>query len=316
MGEISRFAKHSRRHRLIATFPEETRGLNLYCDEIKQLHQEIRQLNQQVNWQNIEWSDWLSLPKYWNLFSKRNWTLQDLYDRTELSPKLQALLAGQSGDYGLPPNQIALITHTCLVWDYSEGAYYPQHHFKHLVDTIVSVITESVGVIEFSTPVQHIEVQNRQVQSVTAGGETYQAENAYISDLDPKLTVKLMHNSTALSKSEHRRLTDYEYSASAFNIYLGLDSSFNPDDYGVGNWNIWYYPNGSVNQAYQQQLQGNLEYPWIFLSCPTLKSGESGMAPDGNHVLEITTTCPYEPFEKLHRTDTTAYKAQKAHRPR
>ncbi len=88
------------RDRLIATFPEETRGINLYCDEIKQLHQEIRQLNQQVDWQNIDWSDWLSLPKYWNLFSKRNWTLQDLYDRTGLSPKLQALLAGQSGDYG------------------------------------------------------------------------------------------------------------------------------------------------------------------------------------------------------------------------
>ena len=188
-----------------------------------------------MNWYNLDWSDWLSLPKYWNLFTKRNWTLQDLYDRTGLSPKLQALLAGQSGDYGLPPDQIALITHTCLVWDYSEGAYYPQHHFKHLVDTIVSVITEGGGVVEFSTPVQHIEVQsdatprypkvyplgrrktqdkgdsvrrmyahqeNHQVQSVTAGGETYQADNAYISDLDPKLTVKLMHDSLALSKNE------------------------------------------------------------------------------------------------------------------
>ena len=204
-----------------------------------------------------------------------------------------------------------MITHTCLVWDYSEGAYYPQHHFKHLVDSIVSTITEGGGIVEFSTPVQHIEVQSDRVQSVTAGEETYQADNAYISDLDPKLTVKLMHNSLALSKQEHHRLTDYEYSASAFNIYLGLDSSFNPDDYGVGNWNIWYYPHGNVNQAYQQQLQGNLEHPWLFLSCPTLKSAESGMAPDGHHVLEITTVSPYEPFQKLHQTDLSAYKAKK-----
>ncbi|MEO0928998.1 MAG: NAD(P)/FAD-dependent oxidoreductase, partial [Cyanobacteria bacterium J06643_13] len=48
-----------------------------------------------------------------------------------------------------------------------------------------------------------------------------------------------------------------------------------------------------------------------FLSCPTLKSDEPGMAPDGNHVLEITTVCPYEPFKKLHKTDEKAYKAQK-----
>ena len=299
------------RDRLISTFPEEARGINLYCDEIKQLHKQLHQFNKEVHWFDLDWSDWLSLPKYWHLFTRRNWTLQDLYDRIGLSPKLQTLLAGQSGDYGLPPSEIALITHTSLVWDYSEGAYYPQHHFKHLVDTVVSVITEGGGVVKYSTPVQHIEVENHQVKSVTAGEETYQADIAYISDLDPKLTIELMHNSLALSRQEYRRLTNYEYSASAFNIYLGLDSRFDPQSYGIGNWNVWYYPNSDLNQAYQQQLEGNLDRPWIFLSCPTLKSREPGMAPEGHHVLEITTICPYEPFKKLHETDLTAYKAKK-----
>ena len=299
------------RDRLLIDFPEEARGIDFYCHEIKQLHQELRQLNSQVHWYDLDWSDWLSLPKYWHLFTRRNWTLQDLYDRAGLSPKLQTLLAGQSGDYGLPPSEIALITHASLVWDYSEGAYYPQHHFKHLVDTVVSAITEGGGVVKYSTPVQHIEVKNHQVVSVTAGGETYQADLAYISDLDPKLTVNLMHDAQAISQPEYRRLTNYEYSASAFNIYLGLDSEFKPDRYGIGNWNVWYYPNSDLNQAYQQQLEGNLEHPWIFLSCPTLKSAEPGIAPKGNHVLEITTVCPYEPFRQLHETDAQAYKAQK-----
>jgi all-trans-retinol 13,14-reductase len=299
------------RDRALATFPEETRAINLYCDEIKQLHQEIRQLSKQVHLFDLDWADWLSLPKYWHLFTRRNWTLQDLYDRVGLSPKLQALFAGQSGDYGLPPSEIALITHTSLVWDYSEGAYYPQHHFKHLVDAIVSVITDGGGVVKYSTPVQHIEVDNHQVVSVTAGGESYEADNAYISDLDPKLTVKLMHNSLALSQHEYHRLTDYEYSASAFNIYLGLDSRFDPQAYGIGNWNIWYYHHSDLNQAYQQQLAGNLEQPWIFLSCPTLKSTEPGMAPAGHQVLEITTVCPYESFKQLHKRDPKAYKLQK-----
>lgn len=48
----------------------------------------------------------------------------------------------------------------------------------------------------------------------------------------------------ALSQAERHRLTDYEYSASAFNIYLGLDDRFHPQDYGLGNWNVWYYPTG------------------------------------------------------------------------
>ncbi|MBF2001793.1 MAG: NAD(P)/FAD-dependent oxidoreductase [Synechococcales cyanobacterium C42_A2020_086] len=299
------------RARLLSTFPDEAEPIQRYCDEIQQLHHDLRSLVQEVRWYDQKWSDWLKLPKYWNLFLKRNWTLQTLYDHIGLSPKLQALLAGQSGDYALPPNEIALITHTSLVWDYSEGAYYPKHHFQNFVDTIVEAITAGGSIVRYSTPVEHIEVQRRQVQSVTAGGTVYYAKHAYISDLDPKLTVQLMHRPNALSDSEYRRLTSYDYSASAFNIYLGLDSRFEPQRYGIGNWNIWYYPTGDLNRAYQQQLMGNLEHPWIFLSCPTMKSSEPGMAPEGHHVLEVATVCPYEPFQQLRQTDLRAYKAKK-----
>ena len=90
-----------------------------------------------------------------------------------------------------------------------------------------------------------------------------------------------------------------------------MDRKFDPQRYGIGNWNVWYYPNGNLNQAYQQQLEGNLERPWIFLSCPTMKSKEPGIAPNGNHVLEIATVCPYQPFKQLHATDPKAYKAKK-----
>lgn len=299
------------RARLLATFPEERNAINRYCNEIQQLHQDIHNLVREVHWYEQKWSDWLKLPKYWNLFSKRDWTLQDLYNHVGLSPKLQNLLAGQSGDYALPPNEIALLTHTSLVWDYSDGAYYPTHHFKRFVDTIVEAITDRGGIVQLSTPVEHIEVRDRQVQFVTAGGTQYQARKAYISDLDPKLTVNLIHAEDALSPREFHRLTHYQYSASAFNIYLGLDSRFQPERYGLGNWNIWYYPTGNLNQEYANQMQDDLSRPWIFLSCPTLKSQAPGMAPAGHHVLEIATVCAYAPFEQLHKTDRTAYKAKK-----
>ncbi len=299
------------RDRLLSTFPEEAEPINRYCNEIQKLHEEMHHLGQEIRWYKQKWSDWLKLPRYWNLFLKRTWTLQDLYNSVGLSPKLQALLAGQSGDYALPPNEISLITHTSLVWDYSEGAYYPKHHFKHFVDAIADAIISNGGLIHCSTPVTHIEVNDHQIQHVVAGNKVYKARHAYISDLDPKLTVQLMHTPGSLSTTEKRRLTNYEYSASAFNIYLGLNEKFNPENYGIGNWNIWYYPTGDLNQEYQEQLQDNLQHPWIFLSCPTMKSREPGMAPDGHHVLEIATICPYEPFQQLHETDLKAYKAKK-----
>lgn len=300
------------RTRLLNTFPEETTAINRYCDEILQLHADIRSLTQEVNWYDRNWSDWLKLPKYWNLYSKRSWTLQDLYDHIGLSPKLQNLLAGQSGDYALPPNEIALMTHTSLVSDYAEGAYYPKYHFKQFVDTIVEAITAGGGIVQLSTPVEHIEVSHNQVQQlITANGDIYHAAKGYISDLDPKLTVELMHRSDGLSKQETKRLTNYEYSASAFNVYLGLDSRFEPESYGLGNWNIWYYPTGNLNQEYEKQLTGDLSHPWIFLSCPTLKTCEPGMGPAGHHVLEIATVCPYQPFGELYERDRIAYRAKK-----
>lgn len=299
------------RYRLVSTFPEEANAINRYCREIQQLHQEIHNLGQDLHWYDQKWSDWLKLPKYFHLFRKRNWTLQDLYNYVGLSPKLQAILAGQSGDYALPPQEIALLTHTSLVWDYSQGAYYPKHHFKHFVDTIVDSITAGGGVIAYATTVNHIQVSNGSVHSILADGKIYCATKAYISDLDPKLTVELMHDNEAISYRERRRLTGYEYSASAFNIYLGLDSRFEPERYGIGNWNVWYYPTGDINREYQQQLQGDFSQPWIFLSCPTMKSHEPGIAPPGHHILEIATVCPYSPFEHLHKTDSQAYKAKK-----
>ncbi|OUC14085.1 MAG: all-trans-retinol 13,14-reductase [Alkalinema sp. CACIAM 70d] len=299
------------RSRLLSHFPDEAPSINRYCDEIHRLHQEITFLVNEVRWYDQNWSDWLKLPKYLNLFNKRNWTLQDLYNHVGLSPKLQAVLAGQSGDYALPPAEIALLTHTSLVWDYSEGAYYPKQHFRHFVDTIVQSITSGGGEVLFSTPVEHIQVDRGQVQSIIAGDRQYHARKAYISDLDPKLTVKLMHHADGLSSKEVQRLTGYDYSASAFNLYLGLDQRFEPLNYGIGNWNLWYYPNPDLNQAYQQQLAGHLDHPWIFVSCPTMKTNEPGLGPAGHHVLEVATVCPYEPFAEFRQTDLKAYRSLK-----
>jgi all-trans-retinol 13,14-reductase len=298
------------RDRLLSQFPEESGPINCYCNTIQQLHQAMHQLNQEVRWYDRRWSDWLKLPKYWNLFEKRHWTLQDLYQHCGLSPRLQAILAGQSGDYALPPEEVALLTHTALVWDYSAGSYYPERHFKGFVEAIVDSILQGGGTVRYQTPVEHIEVRDHQVAWVTAGGTDYVARCHYISDLDPKLTVSLMHGH-GLSATEQHRLTDYDYSASAFNIYLGLDDRFQPQNYGLGNWNIWYYPTGDLNQTYRQQLADQLDHPWIFLSCPTLKSSAPGMAPAGHHVLEVGTICSYAPFKHLQDTDPQAYKVKK-----
>lgn len=300
------------RARMLATYPDEAAAINIYFDEIQRIHDEVTQLTSEVRWYDRHWTDWLKLPKFLRLYRCQGQTLQDLYDHAGLSLKLQTLLAGQSGDYALPPDQIALLSHAALTYSYSEGAFYPRYHFQNLVDTMVEAIRDRGGEVLLSTPVEHIDVADGKIRSVTSGDTEYLAEKSYLSDLDPKLTVELMHGTALnLSQKERERLTSYDYSTSAFNIYFGLSYGFEPQRYGLGNWNIWYYPNSNLNDAYRRQLEGDLQRPWLFVSCPTMKSDEPGMAPSGDHVLEVATVCPYEPFRVLADTDHKQYLALK-----
>ena len=57
-----------------------------------------------------------------------------------MPPLLRAILAGQSGDYLLPPRDVSFLLHVALVCGYDKGAYYPRNHFFHFVDTIADVI--------------------------------------------------------------------------------------------------------------------------------------------------------------------------------
>jgi phytoene dehydrogenase-like protein len=96
---------------------------------------------------------------------------------------------------------------------------YPKHHFRHFVNTIVEAIIAGGGIVKLSTPIEHIQVDEGTIESIIADGKVYQASYGYISDLDPKLTVELMHDSEALSKRERQRLTNYEYFSSRFKSF-------------------------------------------------------------------------------------------------
>jgi all-trans-retinol 13,14-reductase len=260
----------------------------------------MRQLGQKVRWYDQKWYDWLKLPKYLNLFQKRNWTLQDLYDHAVLSPKLQTVLAGQSGDYALPPSEIALLTHTSLVWDYSEGAYYPKYHFKGFVDTIVDAIVEGGGTVRYMTPVEHIEVVDGEVKWVTAGGTDFVAARAYISDLDPKLTVSLMHGA-ALSPQERHRLTDYEYSASAFNIYLGWIAASNRKNTASATGTSGTTPRATSTCPTRSSWPGIWSIPGF--SCPALPSNppHRGWPPKATTYWKLPRFAPTNPSSSLRK---------------
>jgi len=294
------------RDRLIWRYPHAASPLRRYFRILERLRDELDLLPERLGL-----SDIVAAPvRFPYLLRYRGWTLQRLYDSLRMPAKLQAVLAGQCGDYLLPPERVSLLLHVALVTAYDRGAYYPTGHFAALIDGIVRSIDTSPGcAVLLNSAVQDIHTDGSRVREVvTTDGRRFRARR-YISNADPATTLELLRGLEPSKR--YRRSVDYEYSSSVFTLYLGV-RGIDLRDHGFGDHNVWHYPHHDLNSIYRRQGQGNdLTDPWLFLSTPTLHSDAPGLAPPGHQILEVATSCSYEYFARLRATDRKAYTRSK-----
>lgn len=289
------------RDRLIRLFPEQVHPIRKYFDTVMALGRELDTLPKSPSWRDI-----VTAPlRFPHLLRYQSWTLQRLYDALGLSPRLQTVLAGQAGDYLLPPERVSLLLHVALVRGYDRGAYYPEKHYQHFIGSIASEITRRPGCqLLLDSEVERIVVERGRVVGVrTRDGRTFSAER-YISNVDPRVTVGLI-GERALPRSWVRELV-YEYSGATITLYLGI-RGLDLRDHGFGSFNLWHYPTDDLNSIYRRQEREDLDDPWLFMSTPTLHTDEPGLCPPGTQILEIATSAPYAPFKRLRDEDPTRY---------
>ena len=288
------------RDRLIRRHPEAEAPLRKYFDVVRTIADELDQLDAAPN--RITLAALASVVRYRHLIRYLKWTLDDLYDHVRMPPLLRAVLAGQCGDYLLPPRDVSLLLHVALVSNYDRGAYYPQHHYFHFVESIANAITSRGGTILYEHEVDRIETSGGRVTGVTTkSGERFSAKR-YVSNVDPRRTAELAGTRTREA---------YDYSCGTFTMYLairGLDLR----DHGFGSFNVWHYPHADINRIYDDQLvRHDLSNPWLFLSTPTLHSSEPGLCPPGEQILEIATSCDYDRWARLRSGDRREYNREK-----
>ena len=236
-------------------------------------------------------------------------TLADVFDAVRMPPLLRAVLAGQSGDYLLPPRDVSFLLHVALVANYDRGAYYPAGHYFHFVDAIAGVVRDAPGcALLLEHEVERIHVERGRVAYVTTkNGRRFAAER-YVSNADPRATARL---AGAQNLTKDRARLDYAYSAGTFTLYLGIEG-LDLREHGFGSWNVWHYPHADLDRIYDDQgLRHDLSNPWLFMSTPTLHSDAPGICPPGRQILEIATSCDYERFARLRANDRRAYNLEK-----
>jgi all-trans-retinol 13,14-reductase len=290
--------------RLVRRFPEAEAPLRRYFEVITVLGSELDRVGKPSG---ISLETLISAVRARHVLYYLRWTLQDLFDRVGMPPRLQAILAGQCGDYLLPPRDVSLLLHVALVTLYDRGAYYPKHHYFHFVETLAAQVRDRPGCVVLTEhEVERIETSGGRVTGVTTKDGKRLTARRYISNADPRVTARL-----AGEQHFGKRELDYDYSCGTFTMYLGI-RGLDLRDHGFGSFNVWHYPHEDINRIYDDQLRRHdLSNPWLFLSTPTLHSDAPGLCPPGDQILEVATSCDYGRFATLRRGDRRAANFEK-----
>lgn len=297
------------RQRLLHRYPEWREPITRYFEIVSAVAEELDKTDT-LPAKLSPWAVARSAYRFRHLIRYAQSTLADVYDSIGAPPKLRAILAGQCGDYLLPPRDVSFLLHVALVHGYDRGAYYPKNHFYHFVETITNSIRNTPGcAVLLEHEVEQILAANGRVTGVrTTNGKTFTASR-YISNVDPHRTASLVGWNHFRSEEDKR--LHYEYSAGTFTMYLGV-KGIDLRDHGFGSHNVWHYPDENIEKQYDNQLLRNdLSNPWLFMSTPSLHSDTPGTCPPGHQILEVATACDHASFAALRRNDRRRYNREK-----
>lgn len=278
--------------RLKRRFPHEAAGIDSYLKAIDGLYFKLSRL---ARVENVK--DAAALPG--RAASVLEWGLrsgQDLIDHHVSDPVLKAVLAGQAGDHGLPPNQVSAFIHVGVVHHYLDGGYYPRGGGFAIPRAFVRALKRAGGELRLECPVDRILLETgRAVGARLADGSEVRARQV-ISNADPEVTFGKLVGREHLSRRLLRKLDRVTYSTSALSLFFAVDMDLRGA--GLDSGNYWFYDHADINAIYAEGLTGhNLTAAapsGMFMTVTTLKDPSKMHA--GVHTLEAFAFVGYDAF--------------------
>lgn len=297
--------------RLSTLFPEHTSSLQKFIAEVWTTAAEIEKLPKPVNILSVLYH---ALSNR-HIIKYRNATLQDVFDAFKLPLQAQTLLALQWPDFLLPPKQLSFIAWVSLFTGYCRGAYYPTHHFEHVINSLVQVIEDNGGEIIYKQKVTKFILNKKQVVGVetinTVDHTSFQSfqGQTIICNIDPKRAAAMIGINN-FSTSIKTKL-EYEYSPSNFVAYCvvkGIDLS----DFGFGRWNLLHSEQADLNKAFDDMYErADYSAPSFAVTTPGFLSDDCSDCPEGEQIIQFLTVANYHYFHDLKIRDASAYRKKK-----
>lgn len=237
----------------------------------------------------------------------RRATGRDFIDTYITDSLLKGVLAGQSGDHGLPPARVSAFIHAGVTYHCLDGGFYPLGGAFTLPRAFVRALKRAGGEIRLQTRARRILLEKKKVIGVELESGEQIRTGTIISNADPGVTFGRLIERDQLSSRLRRRMDGLIYSTSAISLFFATDMDLRSA--GLDSGNFWYYDHEDLDQIYALGLTDAAlrmdAPPGMFLTITTLK--DPSKMHSGHHTGEAFTLTNYSAFE---RWDSSRYGAR------
>jgi all-trans-retinol 13,14-reductase len=208
-------------------------------------------------------------------------------------PVLRAVLAGQYGDYGLPPSLGSFGNHALVAEHYIDGASYPVGGSSRIAETILPVIESAGGHVAVLADVERVLVEDGVATGVRLAGGGVVRAPVVVSDAGWATTVN------RLVPPEWRprfpSLDGIPPSHAHLSLYVGLRGT--AAELGLSGTNLWIYDGPDLDRSFERFEQDpDAPFPFVYLSFASAKDPTFLDRFPGKATLEAVTVGPWAPF--------------------
>lgn len=282
------------RDRLVGLFPAETRGIDRYVGYLDTVRR-LQTVGGDFATRRVTLDTLRSLARGTALARWVRAPFAALLRHCTRDTKLQAVLAGQCGDYGLPPSRASALMGLAVAAHYADGAWFPRGGSRSLRDALVDAGKAAGATYHRFTEVVRVDVRDGRARGVETADGTYLEADVVVGAIEPQLLFGELVAADALPGRFRRKVERLEPSIASLSLFLGMERDLR--DHGLGAFNIWDYPDWDIEALYRPALSGQIPEDWfVFLSPNSLKDDTGALAPEGCSTLEVVTFAPYEAF--------------------
>ncbi len=283
------------RDRLVEMFPQEQRGIDRYVRFLKEIDALSRRLDAAGG--RMGWGVALHAMTRGRLAARyQNATLAELLDSCTRNPQLRAVMAGQNGDYGLPPSRVSAALHAGLSNHYFHGAYYPRGGGQVIADALSQYIEAHGGSVHLRRGIERILVDGGRAVGVRTepfkGRQHEVAASAVLSNADLRVTLEELLPAEALPQDWRQKSARFEMAAAIFMSCLGIRGDMR--ERGMKASNYWQFDGYDFEAFYDTRTE--MMPRGCYVTSATLKDPQTRHhAPAGISNVEVMTVLSGKP---------------------